>query len=72
VVFKDADDHELSLSALAGDVVVLFGGGQGAAVEGQIWGKAFSAMLTNGEDVHFLEVAFVGDLTIFVPKKAVK
>jgi 4-hydroxy-tetrahydrodipicolinate synthase len=68
LVFMDADDRELALSAFAGEGVVLYGGGQGAAEEGQKWGQALAAV----GKLPCLEVAFVGDLPSFVPKKMVK
>lgn len=73
VTFKDAEDHELPLSTFAGDVVVLYGGGQSAAEEGKKWGEALTAVYQgNGDQVQCREVAFVGDLAPFISKQAVK
>ncbi|MCL4872246.1 MAG: dihydrodipicolinate synthase family protein [Anaerolineae bacterium] len=68
LVLTDAGDREVALSAFAGEVLVLYGGGQGAAEEGKKWGQSLASI----EEVTAIEVVFVGELPSFVPKKLVK
>lgn len=72
VSFSDIDDRKIPLSSLKGEVLVLFGGGRGAAEETKKWGEVLVKECEARENVRASEVAFGGPLPPFVPKKLVK
>ena len=72
VSFSDPDDREVALSTFEGHVLVLFGGGRGAADETKKWGEGLLRQCEAQQGVKCVEAAFGGPLPRFVPKKAVK
>jgi hypothetical protein len=72
VLLFDANDCEIRLSRLHGNVVVIIGGGRQAAFDTKKWGKSISEWADRIDGLRVLNIAFVRPLPPFIPKSVVR
>ena len=72
VSFPDQEDREVRLSSFLGRVLVISGGGRGAAEEARRWGEALALACRSREGVDYLGAGYIGKLPPLVPRRLVR
>jgi len=72
LTLPNADDEPVAMTQFKGNVLVLYGGAQGATEDVKAWQAALEQAAATRADLSVLQLALLGGLPAFVPKDMVK